>query len=97
VKLLVIVNDLVRLLRDEFLDLVITEPKSEFDLHALIYIYLRLKGYIVNYTSGRAQPDFVVTTRRSKNEVPIEVKVAFMAKTVDDGVKQLFDYMKGTK
>ncbi len=38
---MVIVNDLVRLLRDEFPDLVITEPKSEFVLHALIYIYLK--------------------------------------------------------
>ena len=85
------------MLRDEFPDLVITEPKSESDLHALIYLYLRLKGYVVNYTGGRAQPDFVVTTKRSKSEVPIEVKVASMAKTVDDGVKQLFDYMKGTK
>ena len=94
---MVLVSDIVRLLRDEFPELVITEPKTESDLHALIYIYLRLKGYIVNYTGGRAQPDFVVTTKRSKNEIPIEVKVASMAKTVDDGIKQLFDYMKGTK
>ena len=52
---------------------------------------------MVNYTGGRAQPDFIVTTRRSKTEVPIEVKVASTARAVDDGLKQLYDYMKGTK
>ena len=92
-----LVEDLVKLLRDEFPDLVITEPKSENDLHALIYLFLKLNNYIVNYTGGRAQPDFIVTTRRSKTEVPIEVKVASTARAVDDGLKQLYDYMKGTK
>ena len=92
-----LVEDLVKLLRDEFPDLVITEPKSEKDLHALIYLFLKLNNYVVNYTGGRAQPDFIVTTRRSKTEVPIEVKVASTARAVDDGLKQLYDYMKGTK
>lgn len=90
-------QDLVRLLRDEFPELVVTEPRSEADLHALIYLYLKMKGFVVNYTGGRAQPDFIVTTRRSRNEVPIEVKVASTAKAVEDGFKQLFNYMKGTK
>jgi len=92
-----LVEDLVKLLRDEFPELVITEPRSETDLHALIFLYLKMKGYVVNYTGGRAQPDFIVTTKRSKTEVPIEVKVASTAKLVDDGFKQLFNYMKGTK
>ncbi len=92
-----LVEDIVKLLRDEFPELVITEPRSETDLHALIYMFLRLKGYVVNYTGGRAQPDFIVTTKRSKTEIPIEVKVASTAKTVEEGFKQLFDYMKGTK
>jgi len=92
-----LVGDLVKLLRDEFPELVITEPKGESDLHALMYLYLKLKGYVVNYTGGRAQPDFIVSTRRSKTEVPIEAKVASSVKTVDDGFKQLFEYMKGTR
>jgi len=90
-------EDLVKLLRDELPELVITEPKSEADLHALIYLYLKMKGYVINYTGGRAQPDFIVTTKRSKTEVPVEVKVASSSKAVEDGFKQLFDYMKGTK
>ena len=50
----------------------------------------------MNYTGGRAQPDFVVKAKKSKIEVPVEVKLVSTAKTVEDGVKQLFDYMKGT-
>ena len=92
-----LVEDLVKLLRDEFPSLVVIEPSSEKDLHALIYLFLKLKGYIVNYTGGRPQPDFVVTAKRSKTEVPIEVKVASNARVVDAGFKQLYDYMKGTK
>lgn len=92
-----LVEDLVRLLRDVFPGLVITEPRSESDLHALLYLFLRMKGYVVNYTGGRPQPDFIVTSKRSRTEVPIEVKVASSAKSVDDGLKQLFSYMKGTR
>lgn len=92
-----LVDDLIKLLRDEFPELVIVEPRSETDLHGLLYLYLKLKGYVVNYTGGRAQPDFIVTSKRSKTEVPIEVKIASTAKTVDDGFKQLYEYMKGTK
>ena len=92
-----LVENLSKLLREEFPNLVITEPKSESDLHALLYMFLKLKNYVVNYTGGRSQPDFIVSTKRSKTEVPIEVKIASTAKTVDDGLKQLYEYMKGTK
>ncbi len=92
-----LIDDLIKLLRDEFPTLVITEPKSETDLHGLLYIFLKLKGYVVNYTGGRSQPDFIVTTKRSKSEIPIEVKIASTAKYVEDGLKQLYEYMKGTK
>ncbi len=88
---------LIRLLTEEFPELVITEPRSETDLHALLYMYLKLKGYTVNYTGGRAQPDFIVTRRRSKTEIPLEVKIASSAKSVDDGFNQLYNYMKRTK
>mgnify|MGYP000200337612 CR=1 FL=1 len=92
-----LIDNLSKLLREEFPNLVITEPKSESDLHALLYMFLKLKNYVVNYTVGRSQPDFIVSTKRSKTEVPIEVKIASTAKTVDDGLKQLYEYMKGTK
>jgi len=92
-----LVEDLIKLLRDEFPELVIIEPRGESDLHGLLYLYLKLKGYVVNYTGGRAQPDFIVTSKRSKTEVPIEVKIASTVKTVDDGLRQLYEYMKGTK
>jgi len=94
---LTLIDNLSKLLREEFPNLVITEPKSESDLHALLYMFLKLKNYVVNYTVGRSQPDFIVSTKRSKTEVPIEVKIASTAKTVDDGLKQLYEYMKGTK
>ena len=90
-----LVDDLVKLLGDEFPELVIVEPRSESDLHGLLYLYLKLKGYVVNYTGGRAQPDFIVTSKRSKTGVPVEVKIASTAKTVDDGLRQLYEYMKG--
>lgn len=92
-----LVEDLVKLLRDEFPELIVTEPSSEKDLHALIYLFLKLNNYIVNYTGRRPQPDFIVTTERSNTEVPIEVKIASSTRTVDEGLRRLYKYMKGTK
>jgi len=58
------------------------------------YLFLRVKGFEVNHTSERAEPDLVVA--REGVEVLVEVKIASSG-VVDDGIEQLFGYMKGTE
>ena len=92
-----LISALTRALADEFPELVITEPSKETDLHALLYLYLKLKGYTVNYSGGRSRPDLIVTRKRAQTEVPIEVKIASSASAVREGFNQLYQYMKRTK
>ncbi len=65
-------------------------PKHEDDLHLLVYMFLKFKGYDVNYTGGRAAPDIIVD-----NEIPIEIKLAKGTPAVTGGLNQLYNYMKG--
>ena len=89
-------EELASLLEGEFPRLVPVEPESEQCLHGLLYVFLVERGYHVNYTGGRAQPDLVVRKQRGRVEVPIEVKLTGTARDVDRGVDQLLGYMKGT-
>ncbi len=89
-------EELAALLEGEFPRLVPVEPGSEACLHALLYLFLSLRGFHVNYTGGRAQPDLVVRKQRGRVEVPVEVKLTGTARDVDRGVEQLLGYMKGT-
>jgi len=90
-----LVEELIEILENEFPNYVVVEPENEECLHGLLYLFLRVKGYEVNYTGGRAKPDLVVI--RKGVGVPIEVKIAFSSSVVDDGIEQLFNYMKGTE
>jgi len=92
---MVFVEELVEILKNEFPSYVVVESESEECLHGLLYLFLRVKGFEVNYTGGRAKPDLVVSRRGV--EVPVEVKIASSSGVVDDGLEQLFDYMKGTE
>lgn len=89
-----LVEDLINHLRN-FQKLIIFEPESEKALCAMLYIYLRMLDYDVIYTGGKAQADLVV--RGENTEIPIEVKKTSTSSTVDDGIEQLFEYMKGTE
>lgn len=89
-------EELASLLEGEFPRLVPREPEGEDCIHNLLYIFLSVKGYHVNYTAGRARPDLVVRKPRGRVEVPIEVKFTGTASNVDKGIEQLLGYMKGT-
>jgi hypothetical protein len=89
-------EELAALLTGEFPRLVPVEPESESCLHGLLCVFLSLKGFHVNYTGGRAQPDLVVRRARGRVEVPVEVKLTGTARDVDRGLEQLLGYMKGT-
>jgi len=88
-------EELVEILENEFPSYVVVEPESEECLHGLLYLFLRVRGYEVNYTGGRAKPDLVVARRGV--EVPVEVKIASSSGEVDKGLEQLYNYMKNTE
>jgi len=91
-------EELVNILENEFPKYIAIEPDKEECLHGLLYLFLKVKGYEVNYTGGRAKPDLVVISKRT--EIPLEVKIASKSggsKSVDNGVDELYKHMKGTE
>ncbi len=90
-------EELAHILETELARLIVREPEDELCLHGYIFMFLSLKGFHVNYTGGRAQPDLVVRRARGRVEVPIEVKLTGTARDVDKGVEQLLGYMKGSE